>query len=127
MTDFFSYLDSPQFIKGVILAGVCILIAIGLFALMKKKNLIKVFMSIAVIEAAVNILIVCVTFDPSLTAPIVTNDLAGRVMGDPIPQALVLTSIVIGVAVLALGIYFSIKYYELTGKTNISQIRDLKR
>jgi len=45
---------------------------------------------------------------------------------DPIPQALVLTSIVIGLAVTALVVAIAIRIYEKYGTFDITKIRRLK-
>jgi len=47
-------------------------------------------------------------------------------MVDPVPQALVLTSIVIGVAVLALALSLAIRLYEYYGTLNLRKVRGLK-
>jgi len=45
---------------------------------------------------------------------------------DPVPQALVLTAIVIGVAVLALVLSIVIKVYEHNKTLNVNKIKGLK-
>ena len=45
-------------------------------------------------------------------------------MGDPVPQALVLTAIVIGVAVLALALSLTIRVYRLFGTLNMRKINE---
>jgi multicomponent Na+:H+ antiporter subunit C len=45
-------------------------------------------------------------------------------MVDPVPQALVLTAIVIGVAVLALALSLSIRLYQHYGTLNLRKIRE---
>jgi multisubunit Na+/H+ antiporter MnhC subunit len=47
-------------------------------------------------------------------------------MTDPIPQALVLTSIVIGFGVTALALTLIVKLYKNTGTLDVSKIRGLK-
>jgi multicomponent Na+:H+ antiporter subunit C len=47
-------------------------------------------------------------------------------MVDPIPQALVLTSIVIGLGVTALVISIAIRIYEKYGTFDITKIKRLK-
>jgi multicomponent Na+:H+ antiporter subunit C len=47
-------------------------------------------------------------------------------MVDPLPQALVLTSIVIGLAVTALLVAIAIRIYEKYGTFDITKIRRLK-
>jgi multicomponent Na+:H+ antiporter subunit C len=45
---------------------------------------------------------------------------------DPLPQALVLTSIVIGLGITSLGIALCIRLYEKYGTFDITEIRRLK-
>ncbi|MBA7666722.1 hypothetical protein ES703_74803 [subsurface metagenome] len=45
-------------------------------------------------------------------------------MVDPVPQALVLTAIVIGVAVLALALSLAIRLYHHYGTLNLRKIRE---
>jgi multicomponent Na+:H+ antiporter subunit C len=47
-------------------------------------------------------------------------------MVDPLPQALVLTSIVIGLGVTALVISIALRIYEKYGTFDITKIRKLK-
>jgi multicomponent Na+:H+ antiporter subunit C len=49
-----------------------------------------------------------------------------RTAVDPLPQALVLTSIVIGLAVTALMVAIALRIYEKYGTFDLSQIRRLK-
>ncbi len=47
-------------------------------------------------------------------------------MVDPVPQALVLTAIVIGVSVLALGLSLAIRLYAHYGTLNLRKIKELR-
>ena len=47
-------------------------------------------------------------------------------MNDPIPHAMILTDIVLGMAVLALGVSFAIEYYKLTGNTEIDKMNEMR-
>jgi multicomponent Na+:H+ antiporter subunit C len=46
-------------------------------------------------------------------------------MNDPIPHAMILTAIVIGMALFALGVSFAIEYYKLTGRTDINTMKEM--
>ena len=81
--------------------AVVVLIIIGLYAVLFRKNLIKIVIGITIIESAVNLFLISLGYREGGVAPIYTQAPAG-VMVLPVPQALTLTSIVIGVAVLAL-------------------------
>ena len=95
---------------------VALLIAIGLYAVMFKRNLIKIAIGITIIESGVNLFLITLGYRKGGVAPIYTNLPKGveipKGMVLPVPQALTLTSIVIGVAVLALTLSFAMKYYE---------------
>jgi len=59
-------------------------------------------------------------------APIESQDQVITNMVDPLPQALVLTSIVIALAVMALLIAVAIRIYERYGTFDITKIKKLK-
>ena len=78
-------------------------------------------------ESSVFLLFIGLSYKQSFLAPILTDGQQNfNNMNDPIPQAMILTAIVIGMAVLALGVSFAIEYYKLTGKTDIDEMTTLK-
>ena len=81
------------------------LIALGLYTIVTKYNLVKTVIGLCICDYGVNLLIISVGFNPGGTAPIFTP---GEInpssfFVDPIPQALTLTSIVIGACVTAMS------------------------
>jgi multicomponent Na+:H+ antiporter subunit C len=100
--------------------AVAILIIIGLYTVIFRKNLIKMLIGITIIESGVNLFLITLGYREGGVAPIFT-DLANPdvVMTFPIPQALTLTSIVIGVAVLALMLSFIIMMYRHTKSLDV--------
>jgi len=105
--------------------AVACLILIGLYALVFKRNLIKMIIGITLIESGVNLFIITLGYRKGSIAPIYTSS-PGGVMALPIPQALTLTSIVIGVAVLALMLSFVIHIYRHYGTLDVRKVRRLK-
>jgi len=103
------------------------LIVIGLYVMLVKKNLIKVLIGLSLFETGINLLLIAIGYIRHGTAPIFSQvDLRAENMVDPTPQALVLTAIVIGVAVLALALSLAVRLYEHYGTLNLREIRDLK-
>ncbi len=95
--------------------AVAALIFIGLYAVVFKRNLIKIVIGITLIEAGVNLFLITLGFREGGVAPIYTSLPAPRFltgMALPVPQALTLTSIVIGVAVLALMLALVVQIYR---------------
>ena len=103
------------------------LIVIGLYVMLVKKNLIKVLIGLSLFETGINLLLIVIGYIRHGTAPIFSRPgLSAENMVDPTPQALVLTAIVIGVAVLALALSLAVRLYEHYGTLNLRKIRDLK-
>ncbi len=103
------------------------LILIGLFIVFSDKNLLKIVIGIDIAETGVNILLVATGYIHGKTAPIFSKlGLKASQMVDPVPQALVLTSIVIGFGVTALALALVVRLYQKTGSLDVSNIRGLK-
>jgi multicomponent Na+:H+ antiporter subunit C len=112
--------------------GAGALILIGLYMVITKNNLIKIILGLSLIDTGTHVLLIAIGYVSGRTAPILTEELLEKVgeaipkVVDPIPQALVLTAIVIGVGVLALGLSLAIKVYEHNGTLDVRKIRGLK-
>jgi len=103
-----------------------VLFSIGLYCVLRKRNLIKIVVGLGIIEYAVNLFFALVGYRARGRAPILSADQVISNMVDPIPQALVLTAIVIGLAVTALIVAIAIKIYEKYGTFDITKINKLK-
>ena len=107
-----------------------ILFMIGLYGALTQKNLIKIIIGLGIMEYAVNMLLIMVGYRHVGIAPILDRHilldkfLATAV--DPLPQAMVLTAIVINVAVLALSIAVAMRLYQKYGTYDITEIRRLR-
>jgi len=103
------------------------LISIGLYIILVKRNLIKVIIGLGILDTGVNLFLIAVGYITKGTAPIFSSPgIDPERMVDPVPQALVLTAIVIGVAVLALALSLAIRLYQHHGTLNLRKIRDQK-
>lgn len=105
--------------------AVVALILIGLYALVFKRNLIKMVIGITLIESGVNLFLITLGYRKESIAPIYTSS-PGGVMAFPVPQALTLTSIVIGVAVIALMLSLVMHIYRHYGTLDATKVRRLK-
>jgi len=83
-----------------------LLMFMGLYGLLTNRNIIKIIISLNIIEIGLNIFIISIGFVYDGIAPIMTstNSSSALIYVDPVPQALVLTAIVIGVGTTALGL-----------------------
>ncbi len=104
-----------------------IVMLIGLYAVLMKKNLIKIVVGLSLIDSGTHLLLVAIGFIKGGTAPIYSEPgLTADAMVDPVPQALVLTAIVIGVAVTAVALAMVIRIYAQHKTLDIRKIRSLK-
>jgi len=123
----FEFFNQPEVIKVIVTFGSMLLFFVGLFGLLTRKHIIKIFISIAIMESAVFLIFIGLTFKLDFIAPILDSvNVEASTMNDPIPHAMILTAIVIGMAVLALGVSFAIEYFKLTGKTDIDEMNEMR-
>jgi multisubunit Na+/H+ antiporter MnhC subunit len=99
---------------------------IGLYGVLVKKNLIKIIIGLSIMEYALFLFFAVIGYREGGTAPIITKGFEKAVFVDPLPQALVLTAIVIGLAITALLVSLAVRIYEKYGTFDIRKIRRLK-
>ena len=104
-----------------------VLVVLGLYTIISKKNIITIVLGTGIVDYGINLFIVSVGFNPGGTAPIFNMNeiLSGAYFVDPVPQALTLTSIVIGACVDAMALSLCIKLYKQYKTTNADEIRRL--
>jgi multicomponent Na+:H+ antiporter subunit C len=103
-----------------------ILFSIGLYALLRERNIIKIIIGIGIIEYAVNLFFILIGYRIQGRAPILAKDQVILNMVDPLPQAIVLTTIVIGLVIVIILVGLAIRIYEKYGTFDITKIRRLK-
>jgi len=106
------------------------LMLVGLYAVVAKKNVVKIIVGLLIVEYAINMLLVLVGYRSGGQAPILAPeqapaDMAARAV-DPLPQAMVLTSIVIGLGLTALMVAMAIRLYEKYRTFDMNEIRRLR-
>ena len=103
-----------------------VLFCIGVYAVLIKKNIIKIIIGMGIMEYAVNLLFILVGYKRNAGVPILTEGIEPGPMVDPLPQALILTSIVIGLAVTALMVAIAVRIYEKYKTFDITRVRRLR-
>lgn len=106
------------------------LIVVGLWGMITQKNLIKIVIGFNLFDTGLNIVIVSMAYIKNSTAPIIDKAVdvsqAASKVADPVPQALVLTSIVIGLGVTALMLAYVLRMYREKKSLDINSYTDLK-
>lgn len=88
---------------------------VGLFNLVRSKNLVKSIVSFGILNTAVIIFFVLLSTETGQSVPIHGDALLLGPMIDPLPQALMITAIVIGAASTSLALMMSIKLFHYYG------------
>lgn len=103
------------------------LIVLGLYTILFKKDLIKIVLGMGIVDYGINLFIVSIGFNDGGTAPLfnISELASGAYFVDPVPQALTLTSIVIGACVEAMALSLIIKLYQQYNTRNADEIRRL--
>ena len=116
-----------------------LVILVGLYGALVKKSLIKIVIGLSILESGVNLLLITIGYIQGGTAPVFSPQLLkdmpltlenirnlGNEMVDPVPQALVLTAIVIGFGVTAVALSLVIRLYRHHHTLVIDEIKNLK-
>jgi multicomponent Na+:H+ antiporter subunit C len=103
-----------------------LLVVLGLYVLLFKRNLIKMVIGVSLVQTGINLFLVALGFRTAGIAPIYTYAPAAGTQVLPTPQALTLTSIVIGLATTALLLSFVVVIYRHYGTLDVTEIKELK-
>lgn len=107
-----------------------ILIFVGIYSVATKRNTVKIILGVVIMECGLNLLIILLGYRRNGVVPVFNK--SGDIMKfvqssvDPLSQALVLATIVIGLGVIILLVAISIRLYERFGTFDISKIRRLR-
>ncbi|HBH49827.1 MAG TPA: cation:proton antiporter [Bacteroidales bacterium] len=104
-----------------ILVGV--LYAAGVFMLL-RRSILKFIIGIIFMSNATNLLVFLsagiIPGSPAFVDGVVENT---KSISDPLPQALVLTAIVIGLGIIVFTLALKYKYFYLTGTDDLDQLQ----
>lgn len=103
-----------------------VLFSIGLYCILRKRNIIKIIIGLVIIEYAVNLFFILVGYRSFGRSPIFAKDQDILNMVDPMPQAMVLTMIALGLAIVVILVGLAIRIYEKYGTFDITKINKLK-
>jgi multisubunit Na+/H+ antiporter MnhC subunit len=115
-------MNPPDLVSILILGGIG-LVAIGAVGMAVSRHLLRLVLALAIAEAGANLLLVLAGYRWDAVAPILAGAGATQPMVDPVPQALVLTAIVIGVGVQALAVALLIRVKEAYGTLDIRELK----
>jgi energy-converting hydrogenase B subunit E len=112
------------------LASGLALILIGLLAMLTHKNIIRMIIGFSLVDTGIHMVMVAIGYVTGGSAPIIDDTVtaaqaASRIV-DPVPSALVLTAIVIGLGVTAVMLSFAVRIYRAKRSLSIDDCAESK-
>lgn len=109
-------MDSLPALSAITLCTGFGLILIGLLGILTQSNIIRMIIGFSLLDTGIHIVMVSVGYVTGGTAPIIdaavpAAEAVQRVV-DPVPSALVLTAIVIGLGITAVMLSYAVRIYQ---------------
>jgi len=122
------FTDTP--ISLIVLCSGLGLILIGMWGMLTQRNMIRMIIGFSLTDTGIHMVMVSIGYVTGGTAPIINDavpmaDAVNRVV-DPVPSALVLTAIVIGLGVTAVMLAFAVRIYKARKTLNIDECTESK-
>ena len=103
-----------------------ILFLVGLYGVIVKRDLVKIILALGIMGYAANLFLVLIGYRNNSIYPILSEGKKIVPMVDPLPQALVLTSIVIELGTTAMLVALAIRLFGKYKTFDITKIKRLK-
>lgn len=105
-----------------------ILFLVGLYGLIICRNIIKIVISLSIIEFSIFLMLLLIGYIEGATAPLILSNeqLIQPHVTDPLPQTMVLTAIVIALATNSMLLTMAIRLYKKYGTFDVHEISKLK-
>ncbi len=100
-----------------------LLFFMGLVGIISSRRMLKTIISIAVMQVGSVLFFVTMFATPQDVAPI---GVSSGLVSDPLPQALMITAIVIGVAVTAVSLVMFINLYHRYGTSHWDKVNKIR-
>jgi multicomponent Na+:H+ antiporter subunit C len=102
------------------------LFLIGLYTLITRKNLIKKIIGLNIMDTSVFLFFISLGSVEGGKAPVVLPGSENVVYVNPLPQALILTAIVVAVSITAFALALAVKLYEDYGTLDADLILEIR-
>jgi len=102
--------------------GAMLLFCIGLYTVIVRRNIIKKIIGLNIMETSVFFFLVSIGYLEQGVAPIHVGEAQASQMVNPLPQALILTGIVVAVSVTAVALSMVILLYQQYGTLDVDHL-----
>ncbi len=111
-------------------ATMFVLLAIGLYMMIANENLVKKIIGVNLFQTAIFLFFVSVAYVEDGSAPVVPADpdpdSIELALASPLPHVIVLTAIVVGVALTAVGLALIVRIYAEYGTLREDTLREVR-
>jgi multicomponent Na+:H+ antiporter subunit C len=97
-------------------------ISLAIYGLCVSDNIIKTIVCFNIIQAAMILMFIILAADTGYQIPIISDIVTSMV--DPLPQALLITAIVISASITALALMFTVKIFHYYGTLNWHELAE---
>jgi len=105
-----------------------VLLAVGLYMMIANENLVKKLIGVNLFQTAIFLFFVAVAYVEGGGSPIVPADPepGAQLVASPLPHVIVLTAIVVGVALTAVGLALIVRIYAEYGTLREDTLREVR-
>lgn len=117
-------------LSSIVLATGLALILIGVWGMLTHRNILRIIIGFSLMGTGSHIVIVAIGYVAGGTAPIIDDALtlaeAPSHAVDPVPSALAVTAIVIGLSITAVLLAYAVRLYESKKTLSIDAFTESK-
>ncbi|WP_122090054.1 cation:proton antiporter subunit C [Halalkalicoccus subterraneus] len=105
-----------------------VLLSVGLYMVIASQNLVKKLIGVNLFQTAIFLFFVAVAYVEGGAVPVVPKDAGGptTTLVSPLPHVIVLTAIVVGVALTAVGLALIVRIYTEYGTLREDVLREVR-
>ncbi len=103
-----------------------LLFVIGFYGLIARRNIVKSILSLGIMDIGIITFFLGIRYQLSMEPPIGV-EMTQSTTADPVPQALMITAIIIGVAVTAVTLMMFSALFHRYGSTNWKKVHKIRK
>ena len=103
--------------------AIIVLMMTGLYTIIARENLVKKVMGLNIFQVSIILFYVAIAKVRGGTAPILLEGAPDTVYSNPLPHVLMLTAIVVGISITALGLALVVRIQRAYGTSEEDELR----
>lgn len=100
-----------------------LLFFIGIYGVCARRNIFKTIMGLSIMQAGLILFFLSINSSAEAVPPIGQNIMMAISVSDPVPQALMITAVVVGISTTAVSLTMFISLYHKYGTTNWNKVK----